>query len=787
MAELKQLKTHDNYLDSTIVEIDGPDGSVLRYQYDEQQRAFYTRETSIPFTGRHGTTHIGTDPIPAATCTTPGLMAADDKCRLDALIGTRIGVLGFTGAGFPDDGGFMDGDVILAAGSEAISLERVGNVIRFVVDMPAIFSCSNEDCLQIYWVQDETDIAAIRPPINGGKLAGVNSYGELKVYLFPENTLINPANPSTTLLRKAFYPSFIFKRYDDGIGANEGEIDLVLKRNEAGTSIVGWGFTPGATGKPEWQVFLGVDDDNNRISFKLDGSTNSGVLGALLYNGHVITKRAAIITSYDPTVVSSNIYRARWWDTHNKEYVGDEFSITNQIQWDLTTDTPVVDAASDSLLPIGQIVDVWSFRIGETNGQPMYVHYCRTYPPINTGNLWTTIGSIQFGDLYVDSGTGTGIATTDDLIGIESSQWGAVGIGDELNIYNTGDGGYATAVNRRSAINTSIPALVVQPDAKDPTRELPVMLWHRANLRDAYLEIHLARPEQIGATNYPPIDVMLRAPVDSSGRKYGRVTSKFTINGGDHDQAVGLVITGIAYEAIQANGNLRIVYNTTDFDYGTGCRYIAKMANYAAMGSVIVVVAADSVTIPAVDDIVEFSPSLLKCTTARFQFEYNSGHDIIMQPTVGLLDTTINYGGDDGVRNDNAGTFEEGYAVGGKNWQDGAVIQGSTGISSFPNGFIVYTGSGGSGEEVFNILRIKVEDYKVWIWWNDLLLPPSITENAALPTPMDISSPYYPIMDVVQYGKFGLRLWPGAKIRRFIVKSKPTKFSEFTFGQLEVV
>ena len=780
MAELNQLKTHENYLDTSLVKIPGPDGTTISYQYDEQQRAFYARESSLPFTGRHGGIHISTDPIPGATCTTPGLMSSDDKCRLDALVGTRIGVLGFTGAGFPDDGGYMDGDVILAPGSENISLERVGNVIRFVVDIPAIFNCGNEDCLQIYWIQDETDIAAIRPPVTGGRLLGTNTYGEMKIYLFPDNTVVNPASPATVLNRKGYYPTFIFKRYDDGIGINEGEIDVVLKRNDSGTATVGWAFTPGATGRPEWNVFLGLDDDNNRITFKLDGSVTNGVLGAVLYNGHVITKKSAIISGYDSTVVTSNIYKAKWWDIHSKTEIGTEFSVTNQSQWDLSTDIPVLDSATDSLLSIGQVIDVWSFKVGETNGTPAYVHYCRERPPVNTSNLWVTIGSIQFGDILRDDIS----APVDDLHTMESSDWGSTGINDQLNIY-IADDDMVIGKNRVATIDQGIPALVVAEDEGNAAdAELPVMLWHRTSLRDAYLEFHLACPEPPpGAISYPPIDVLFRAPIDSFGRKYAKVLDIRTL-AAPYAGQVGVLIKGPGYNQWPMTGTIRTLYNSGDYAYGQSYRYTSKLLSYSNTDQVLLVM--DATSAPAAGEIIELVPQQYLAPAARLQFDFDNGHDILMQPIVGTLNMATPYKASDTPINDLAGDFAAGYAVGNSHWQDGVAANNSSLISASPEGFIVYTGSGSTVEEIFNILRVKVEDNKVWIWWNDLLLSPNQTDSALLPTPVDISTPYFPITDSVQYGKFGIRLWPGAKLRRFIIRSKPVKFSEFTFGQIEV-
>jgi hypothetical protein len=217
--------------DGQFVQVEGPNQITSGYSYDEQQRALYFKESQVLFPRLHGASHIAEDPVPIATCDSQGLLSADDKCKLDALLQTRLGVLGFQGAGFPDDGGWMQGDIILAAGTEFISLERIGNVVRFTVDSPIPLNCACEECTQIFWVQDETDIASIRPPSCGGKLPGVNAYGEMKVYLFPESTIADPNNVGATLNNKANFPAFIFKRYDDAIAPGTGELEVILKRN----------------------------------------------------------------------------------------------------------------------------------------------------------------------------------------------------------------------------------------------------------------------------------------------------------------------------------------------------------------------------------------------------------------------------------------------------------------------------------------------------------------------------------------------------------------------------
>ena len=114
---VSQIPSSSGLVDQQFIQVVGPNGLTTGFQYDEQQKALYFKESQVLFPSFHGTSHVAEDPIPVATCDTPGLMAADDKCKLDALLQTRLGVLGFQGAGFPDDGGWMQGDVILAAGT----------------------------------------------------------------------------------------------------------------------------------------------------------------------------------------------------------------------------------------------------------------------------------------------------------------------------------------------------------------------------------------------------------------------------------------------------------------------------------------------------------------------------------------------------------------------------------------------------------------------------------------------------------------------------------------------
>lgn len=798
MAISNQLQSYSQYTDSELIQIPGPNGTTIGYVYDDETRTFYTRETSLLFSGRHGSTHISSDPIPAASCNSPGLMSATDKCKLDSITGMRVGVLGFQGAGFPDDGGWITEDLILAAGNDYISLERVGNVVRFMVETPSPFTCDCESCQNIYWIQDETEANTIRPPSCSGKLPNASVYGEFKVYVFPESQIVNPANPSAVLSRKGSYPTFVFKRYDDGESTNVAELDMVMKRNTNGTTQVGWAFTPGATGKPEYVVYMGLDDDGNQISFKLDGNDTPGISGALLYKGHVVTKRMGVITGYVSTVVQTNQYTAKFWDVVNAETAGSEFTITNIAQYDLTGNTLQLDSVQDTLLSVGQLVDVWTFKVGENSDGPIYTHYCRERAAQSASSLWTTLAAIQFGDQIETQDPGTEGLIVDDVRTIERDVWGLRGVHDDIQVFDATT--EYPVINHTAEVVTTSPAglSVTEDESTDADFELPAELWYRPSLRNAYLEIHVARPtEAASEVRYPPFDVLLRAPIDRVDSVYGRVASVSSFPTGVHDGLSYLVINGADWRDVPARGKIMVIYSeTSTTDYGVVYSYSKKLVSIAT-GPWGVVLVTDNDNLPVAGDMVQFLHEDYVTPAVRFQFDYDAAvesssgvtdvHDLVMQPMVGTLNTAVQYGTLASIPADNyVGSFDDGYAVGRRYWQDGATLTTTTsGISVDPDGFVVYTGVSGESE-LYNVIKILVDEQKVWLWWNDLLVPPSTAESAELSSPVDISTPYFPITDVVQYGKFGLRLWPGAKVRRFIVRSRPVRFSEYTLGQLEI-
>jgi intein/homing endonuclease len=949
---LYNIPQHTNLADGQFIQIIGPDGVTTGYSYDEQQRALYFKESQVLFPSFHGLSHISGDPIPGATCDTPGLMSADDKCKLESLVGTRFGVLGFQGDGFPNDNGWMSGDIILAAGTEFISLERIGNIIRFTVDSPIPLNCACfkegarvlmsdgttkaieditigdevithtgqvkpvinlmrnnfsgkianwkvdkhsgesfsitanhpvmalkremaffasgkvrpavldrpdwieagelgagdlvarrrshnmikdietidvlqelgegyierdglvyphivggprdgqidgmthgipryiavdddlldligyyaaegsadvknglrftihtdelafgeigseirrklanvfliepktqdkhtenskdiqvcsktlamlfygwvgvgetkrlpewvmslpaakqrrilaslirgdgyvththsanyitlgltarslidqslfiaercgwepahqpnklipgksiryrmsittskahdlckllgveykpsklnrerviedqvmhrinewseeyhdgivynfevmgdnsyivdgivvhncEECNQIFWVQDETDVVAVRPPVCSGKLPGVNAYGEMKIYLFPESTIVDPANASSVIQNKDRHPAFIFKRYENSIIPGSAEHQMVLKRSSGNLlqTEVGWAFTPGDQ-KAQMVWFMGRDRDGNQISFNLEVENTPGILGSLLYNGHLLTKRMGVIVGYTPTTLSNSQYLVRNWDLDNGIAIGESFIAKNAWQYmnvkaSPTLDTPsnppmgITDQAID-VLQVGTLVDLWAFKTGEVAGQPIMRWYFSQKPSINPAYLWSQFGHCQFGD-FPEAPTpfNNGYFDTSPLFkNFLHAGWGLTDIEDNFVIYDEELDEYANLgpqyeESRKVFLQRTLPGLIINSEVAEDLCELrPVMLWNKKEVNNILVEVDMG----MDFTN-TFCDVILRAPIDNVGSKKLRVVDIRESGGGFFVDVVG--------------------------------------------------------------------------------------------------------------------------------------------------------------------------------------------------------------------------------------------------------
>jgi len=836
---ITKLPSHTALKDGQFVQVEGPNAITSGYSYDEQQRALYFKESQVLFPSFHGPTHIAEDPVPNATCDTPGLMSADDKCKLDALLQTRLGVLGFQGAGFPDDGGWMQGDIILAAGTEFISLERIGNVVRFTVDSPIPLNCACEECQQIFWVQDETDIASIRPPTCGGKLPGVNAYGEMKIFLFPESTIADPNNVAATLNNKGNHPAMIFKRYDDTIVPGAGEYELILKRDRINTlqTEIGWAFTPGATGIVECVWFTGKDKDGNQTRFELEPESEPNLLGTILYKGHLITKKMAVVVDYTSTILATNQYTVREWDMDGARAVGGPFTARNLWQYVNPENPPsgvnpsslILDGTID-LLPIGTLVELWWFKVGEVAGEPIRRYYFSKKPNLNPNHIWTWVGHLQFGDVDIareEIMPGAGSEDKDAAVQVsairqfERSHWGLTGFDDPLVSFDiastAGTEDADISLQHRAIIDTSMPGLKVVAATEVPSdySERPVWLWNRHNLCNALIRCDIGRPS---SSNFVPYDIILRSPVDEYTSKYMRIVGKGRLSDGTHY----IRVCGVHFHDLPPFGTIRTLSPVSNqnaiYNYNRKLAFPSILAestgaggtsptepteptggfspDYGAPCDTVVLAggSASNIAYPGdVGDIVELLHQEYTTPVVRVEFSFNPATELVeVQFKVGTLDMSRPYEEDIGDDvDDYVRGLAPGYAVSAIYSQAGTFSGVGIQPDASPDGFVVYDGGaqiGGTLDEYWNRLEIMLRDNQVWIWWNQLLIPPSTTLSATLPTPVSIETPYYPI-EFNQYrpfGKMGARLWPGATIRRFDVRTQITLFNEFTYGQLEV-
>lgn len=811
---LTQIPAYTSLTDDQFIQIQGPNELTTGYQYDEQTRALYFKESQILYPSFHGSSHIAEDLVPSATCDTPGLMSSNDKCKLDALLQTRVGVLGFMGAGFPDDGGWLQGDIILAAGSEFISLERVGNVVRITADNPIPFSCSCESCQQIFWVMDETDTSSIRPPTCSGKLPGVTSYGELKIYLMPEAVIADPNNVSATLNQKGAYPALIFKRYDDAIAPGTAEFEMVLKRDENNQAVteVGWACTPGPlNGVPECVWFAGKDGDGNQNRFDFTPHTDSGMLGAVLYKGNLISKQMGVITGYTSTILSTNQYTCRYWNADLGRALETEFTAKNVWQYanpenpssGVNPRTLIFDQAID-LLPVGTLVDLWYYQVGEVAGQPILRYYFSKRPPLNPNNLWAWGGGVQFGDSVVARDeVQAGPASADKVSAVqvssirdfERSQWGLTGFNDPLLSYDValtaGTDSADISTQHRAVIDTSIPALKVVASDDAPTNfsERPVWLWNRRGYTNAIIRMDIGRPS---SSNFSPFDVMLRSMIDEHDNKYMKVVQVGVLNGLHYVRVKGVHVHDLpsfgSLRVLSPSDNQNIIFNYT--------RKFAFPPDISASDDSIIL-ACDATTNSAYlgdnGDILELLHQEYTGPCVRVEFTFDPVTGLVqLQFKVGVLDMSLPYENDiSDDTDDYVRGLADGYAVSAVYSQAGTFTGVGTQPNASPSGFVCYDGgaqSGGTQDEFWNRLEIMHRDDQIWIWWNRLLIIPSTTLSAGLDSPVSISTPYFSITSDVDipYGKVGVRMWPGALFRRCDVRSQLTAFNEYQFGQLIV-
>jgi intein/homing endonuclease len=692
----------------------------------------------------------------------------------------------------------------------------VNGLVTHNCDSPIPLNCACETCLQIFWVQDETDIAAIRPPTCGGKLPGTNTYGELKVFLFPDSTIVDPSNTAAALNNKGFYPSLIFKRYQNSITPGLGEIDVVLQRNAINRTQVqvGWTMTPGPAGVAQCVWFMGLDGNGNQIRYDLNPNTTPGMLGELLCMGNLITKQMAVITDYTPTVLTNNQYQIRYWDVMNAQAVGPVLVATNIWRY-LNPQGPVSGSGARQLaldvqqdiLPIGTLVDLWYFQVGQISGTPINRYFFNRQPLPNPANQWMLVGGIDFADMVQtmsqqEPGGGTGghmvrtstVVASDDF---EDNIWGLAGEDDPLMILTTssvggatfqpiGGGTYGqTVLNKqhRAVIDPNLPGLKVLPDiGTEPFAQRPVYLWNRISTgKNVLFRAEIGQPTVTAP--FPPYDILFGASIAAYRPYYLQVMDIKNL-GGLH----GTVrVEGATFTVLPRTGSLRVLWPPQRrglvWDYGE--KYVFPQADHHDL-----ILASDpSVNTPypgQIGDIVELLHQEYSAPCLRLQFTQAGDGSILLQVKVGILGLELPYeldnpreDVDDFVRG-----LRGGYTVSANYSQAGSW----TGVGQQPptnvDGFVLYQGGLHTGVEVWNVLEVMVRLDQLWVWWNSLLIPPSQQLSAQLPVPVQVTTPYFPLTMGIGYGKTAMRLWPGACMRRVEVRTQPRVFSEFTYGQL---
>jgi len=769
---------------------------------------------------------------------------------------------------------------------------EVENDHSYVVNGVAVHNC--EECAQIFWIQDESDLRSVRPPSCNGIMPGTNVYGEMKIYVYPENSIFNPNKPNDFFDQKGSMPSLIFKRYENGNEANAAQLEAVLKRRDDDTTNVGWSMTPGPASIPECVWFMGNDREGRQIKFELLPDSEPGLLGALLYNGHTITRQMAVVTGYESTILSTNQYRVRKWSIQDAEPVGDEFVAVNIWEYEEPESTAnLVLDKTVQLLPVGMLVELWQFEISKVNGNRTFKSYFRQRPRMNAEHLWAHTGGVQFGDLFeqreevnhtIGGGTELTAAISDisDIRIFERTQWGLTGYADHLIITDDGninsEGNYepgGTILNNRfqASVDHNIPGLIVSEvprdvrgdingngvvdeqdldilldayntqegdtafnadadlndDGKVDVRDLgilatnlnieaklfgdrPVFLWHRQNHENFLLKAKIGRPS---SSDYPPIDILLGAPIDDLDDTFIEVKSRGIYETGPYANLPWIRITGEDWEELPPSGSLRILtgvfreivwsYQRKLFDGNevilVGADEIFPFDDDFTTGTTDLT-ADELVSMPTNTTVAEVLHADFTAPALRLEFSVNetAGQESVqLQVRTGTLsmstpyelDKTVlegtEFAEDDFVRGFLPGEFTVSKAF----TQQGFITDGiGAGVDSSPSDFKVYDGGLlpapiGSESEKWNELIIMKRGTQIWLWWNDLLISPDPELSSNLPTPVAVDTAYFPV-STMALGKVGYRLWPGAVLRDTSVSDQSELFNEFMRGQVPI-
>ncbi|MDP6585964.1 MAG: hypothetical protein QF535_15040, partial [Anaerolineales bacterium] len=405
-------------------------------------------------------------------------------------------------------------------------------------------------------------------------------------------------------------------------------------------------------------------------------------------------------------VLSTNRYTAKFWSIGDQETVGSDFTITNLMQWDLTNDIQILDSSFGSILSVGQFIDVWTIKCGVTN-----CYYCQASPILNTNGLWATLGALEFGDTIEsrpESDTNPTSAVNDvtDVSLIDRNEWGMTNIDDPMLVFVPGAGdtdgnpditipaaGIANyTVQTINTADTTMDRRYIQIDDDDGGDNIqrPVFIWHRASLRNALIEVHLARPiESPSGSNFPPIDVLLRAPVSTVDSKYATVIERGTFNSGQYNGLNWVKLGNLDWHDLPPHGAFKVIMFNGSYTYGQTFSYTAKLIDDSA--DFVFVVTSDPT--PAQFSVVEFLHEEYTTPAARLQFSHNvNTHDIEMTPTIGTLDMSTDYALENTAPTEAFDNFVQDFSSsedGATFWQNGNAETTTTGITVSDEGFYI--------------------------------------------------------------------------------------------------
>ena len=330
--------------------------------------------------------------------------------------------------------------------------------------------------------------------------------------------------------------------------------------------------------------------------------------------------------------------------------------------------------------------------------------------------------------------------------------------------------------------------------------ERPVYFWHRINHGNFYMKAMVGHPD---SSDYPPIDILFRSPIDSVSDIYVAIMSIGQV--ADTTAKHYCVVRGASWGDLPQRGTLRFLTRNRNMIW----RYDQKAFTDHADGTVMLL---SEEPFPETSETVEPMPGEMSlavvlhedyetyCCRLEFSVDNTPGNETIqLQFKVGILDMTVPY--EEDITEDVSDSLIKGfkdhsYTV--SRWfTQNKLWAGPSTTTSDPSNFVAYQGGYVSGEEKWNKLEIMCRDDELWIWWNEMLVAPSPVDNLNVyPEPVvSVSNPYFDIGGATgavaipacpSIGKVGFRLWPGAKIRQIDVRDQAMSHNELQYGQLEV-